>query len=135
MITEVEVYAGPEDLASHAARGRTERTKIMFGKPGYWYVYLIYGMHYCLNVVTESEGYPAAILIRSVEGVKGPGRVCRYFIVDKRFNGKSANRDTSLWVEDRGVKINSRAVRRGKRVGVEYAGKWKNKLWRFYLAD
>ena len=66
MITEVEAYIGPEDKASHAARGRTPRTEVMFGGPGIWYVYMIYGMYHCLNIVTEKEGYPAAILIRSV---------------------------------------------------------------------
>lgn len=155
MITEVEAYVGPEDKASHASRGRTERTKIMFGKPGHWYVYLIYGMHYCLNIVTEKENYPAAILIRSVERVKGPGRVCRYFKIDKKFNARPANKITGLWIEDRGinpapfagsknfarnaaykrrgVKISPRLIKRGKRVGVDYAGKWKEKPWRFSI--
>ena len=67
MITEVEAYIGPEDQASHASRGRTPRTEVMYGKPGYWYVYLIYGMHYCLNIVTEKKEYPAAILIRGIK--------------------------------------------------------------------
>src|SRR3989338_2934287 len=66
IITEVEAYVGPQDHASHAFRGRTSRSEVMFGKPGIWYVYLIYGMHHCLNIVADREGYPAAILIRSV---------------------------------------------------------------------
>lgn len=131
MITEVEAYIGPEDKASHASRGKTKRTEVMFGKPGHWYVYMIYGMYYCLNVVTEKEGYPAAILIRSVESVNGPGRVCKYFKIDKNFNAKSANKKTSLWVEDRGVKIDSRQIGKSKRIGVDYAGEWKEKLWNF----
>ena len=152
MITEVEAYVGPNDKASHASRGKTLRTKVMFGKPGHWYVYLIYGMHYCLNVVTEKEGYPAAVLIRSVaiperkgDGfiihnskfiipVRGPGRVCKYFKIDKFFNEKPASLKTGLCIEDRGIKINSRHIKRGKRIGVNYAGKWKDKLWRFSLS-
>lgn len=133
MITEVEAYVGQEDKASHASRGRTERTKVMFGKPGHWYVYLIYGMYYCLNIVTEKENYPAAILIRSVDGVEGPGRVCRHFRVDQRFNEKSASKEAGFWIEDGGVKIDRRKIKSGKRIGVEYAGKWKDKPWRFYF--
>ncbi len=133
MITEVEAYVGPKDKASHASRGKTERTKVMFGKSGHWYVYLIYGMHNCLNIVTEKENYPAAILIRSVGDVKGPGRVCRYFKIDKSFNAKPANKKTGLWIEDRGIRINPSKIKQGKRIGVEYAGKWKDKPWRFYL--
>ena len=107
MIMEVEAYIGPYDKASHASRGKTERTKVMFGKPGHWYVYLIYGMYYCLNIVTEKENYPAAILIRSVlvegpaspkggralqRGVYGPGRVSKCFKIDKRFNEKRSDK-------------------------------------------
>jgi|SRR3989338_7545397 len=157
MITEVEAYVGPLDKASHASRGKTERTKVMFGKPGHWYVYLIYGMHYCVNIVTEKENYPAAILIRSVavyvksrtsrggptlNCVVGPGRVCKYFKIDKRFNKKSALKKNGLWIEDRpkslhgrpSIKINPRLVKRGKRIGVDYAGKWKNKKWRYFIS-
>lgn len=133
VITEVEAYAGPNDKASHASRGKTKRTQVMFGPPGRWYVYMVYGMHHCLNIVTEREGYPAALLIRSVAGVSGPGRVCRYFRVDTRFNAAAAGKKTGLWIEKRGVKINPRRIGRGKRIGVEYAGAWKEKKWRFYL--
>ncbi|QQG45348.1 MAG: DNA-3-methyladenine glycosylase [Candidatus Sungiibacteriota bacterium] len=150
MITEVEAYVGPKDKASHASRGKTERTKVMFDKPGCWYVYLIYGIHHCLNIVTERKGYPAALLVRSVvipsqhtnklENVGvlhiiGPGKVCRCFKINKRFNGKPAIKTSGLWIEDRGTNINPRQIRRGKRIGVEYAGLWKNKLWRFYLSS
>lgn len=170
MITDVEAYVGPEDRASHASRGKTERTKTMFGHPGYWYVYLVYGMHYCLNIVTEKEHYPAAILIRGVESagkrIAGPGRVTKFFGIDKTFNEKKASPASGLWIEDRGIKMKNpaldrgtftsrqeritgatlrqnpmafksgvkpRSIKRGKRIGVEYAGKWKEKLWRFYL--
>lgn len=133
MITEVEAYVGQKDKASHASRGKTPRTEIMFGTSGYWYVYLIYGMYYCLNIVTEKENYPAAILIRGVEGISGPGRVTRYFGIDKNFNATSASRKTGLWIEDREVIIKPHQVKREKRIGVDYAGEWKDKLWRFSI--
>ena len=149
MIIAVEAYIGSEDKASHASRGRTERNKIMFGQAGHWYIYFTYGMHWMLNVVTEREGYPAAILIRSVTKlspsingeslvrdnfiIRGPGRLTKFFKIDKNFNGKPANRKTGLWIEDRGVKISPRRVKRGKRIGVDYASKWKDNPWRFYL--
>lgn len=134
MITEVEAYIGPHDKASHASRGRTKRTEIMFGKSGHWYICMVYGMHYCLNVVTEQEGYPAAILIRSVEGVLGPGRVCGYFKIDMRLNRKIAAKKTGLWIEDGCIKINPRTIRRSPRIGIAYAEEWQKKLWRFYIS-
>lgn len=137
MIIEVEAYRGLDDKASHASRGKTPRTNVMFGSPGYWYVYLVYGMYHCLNVVTEKKNYPAAVLIRGVyvDGcrIQGPGRVCRYLHIDRRFNNLRATRKNNLWVEDRGIKIKPREVQRGKRIGVDYAGAWKEKLWRFYI--
>ena len=75
VITEVEAYVGPHDLASHSSKGKTERTKVMFGPPGTWYVYFIYGMYWMLNIVTEKRGYPAAVLIRGTKEVSGPGRL------------------------------------------------------------
>lgn len=138
MITEVEAYIGRKDKASHASRGRTKRTEIMFGEAGFWYVYLIYGMHHCLNIVTEKKGYPAAILIRGVRlldgtEIKGPGRVCKYFAIDKGFNTKKAIAKTGLWVADDGVKTVRNKIKKGKRIGVDYAGKWKDRLWRFSI--
>ena len=132
-ITEVEAYVGFQDKASHASRGMTPRNKIMFGKAGVWYVYFTYGMHWMLNVVTGRKGYPAAILIRGVDGISGPARLTKFFKIDKRFNGKSASRKIGLWIEDRGVKIAKSQIKRSVRIGVEYAGAWKSKLWRFYL--
>jgi DNA-3-methyladenine glycosylase len=78
MVTEVEAYDGPADLASHAARGRTPRNTVMFGEPGVWYIYLCYGVYWLANIVTGPPDYPAAILIRGVEGVSGPGRLTRH---------------------------------------------------------
>lgn len=131
MITDVEAYIGHKDKASHASRGKTLRNTPMFGKAGYWYVYFTYGMHWMLNIVTEREGYPAAILIRGVADISGPARITKFLKIDKKINGKRASRKNNLWIEDRGIKISPRQISKSKRVGVPYAGEWKNKLWRF----
>ncbi len=148
-ITETEAYCGPDDLASHASRGRTPRTEVMFGEPGYWYVYLIYGMYYCLNVVTEKKDYPAAVLIRSVmpasglpANVKtdGPGKLCRAFQINESANTYSRLNHSpafgpraALWIEDRGVKLKTGSIKKVPRVGVDYAGEYRDKRWRFYI--
>ena len=134
MITEVEAYVGPHDLACHASRGLTPRTRVMFGPAGHWYVYFTYGMHWMLNIVTGELGYPAAVLIRGVENVSGPARLTKSLRIDKRFNGKPANRTTRLWVEESGVILEKKHIQRSKRIGVSYAGPiWSNKLYRFIL--
>lgn len=132
-ITETEAYCGPHDLASHASKGLTERTKIMFGPSSRAYIYLIYGMYHCLNVVTEKEGYPAAVLIRGLEfaGCDGPGKLCREFKIDKKLNAIDVCNSRELWIEDKGER--PKRIKKSKRIGVDYAGKWKDKLWRFYL--
>ncbi len=134
-IVEVEAYVGPEDRASHASRGRTPRTEVMFGPPGVAYVYLIYGMHHCLNVVTEREGYPAAVLIRAVEVasglVDGPGRVCRMLQIDRRLNRLDLTQGRALWIEDRGRRLPGARIAAYPRIGVAYAGKWAAMPWRF----
>ena len=133
-ITEVEAYDGPEDKASHASRGRTPRTEVMFWSGGFFYIYLIYGMYHMLNIVTGKEGYPAAILIRGVREVNGPGRLTRDLGIDKSFNRFRVVPDTGLWVEDRGVKSSYKKIRTCPRVGVDYAGEeWKNKPFRYIL--
>jgi DNA-3-methyladenine glycosylase len=150
MILEAEAYIGPDDKASHASRGRTPRTSVMFGPAGFAYVYLIYGMHHCLNVVTEQEGYPAAVLIRAVEPsegmalmqkerpvpdirrlTNGPGKLCQAFGIDRRLNGLDMCGE-ALFVEDRDTRLVDIVVT--TRVGVDYAGPWKDKPWRFYIA-
>ncbi len=135
MITEVEAYDGPRDKASHASRGMTPRNKVMFGPAGYWYVYFTYGMHWMLNIVTGKNDYPAAVLIRSVEGVNGPARVTKFLKIDKKFNGKSAGRKTDLWIEDnlrfRNLKLK---IENSPRIGVHYAGPiWSKKPYRFKI--
>lgn len=142
MIAETEAYIGPHDLASHASRGRTPRTEIMFGEAGRFYVYFTYGMHWMLNVVTNRKDYPAAVLLRSGKWriangkwteINGPARLTKFLKIDKRLNGKQSNRKAGLWLEDRRVKIKPAQVKRGPRVGVDYAGKWAKKQYNFKL--
>ena len=147
-IVEVEAYVGPEDRACHASKGRTKRTDVLFGPPGIAYVYLIYGMYHCLNVVTEREGFPAAVLFRAIETeskidetsdlrdpgprlIDGPGRLCRFFQVDLRLNRWDMTIGQSLWLEDRGKRIPASNITTSPRIGVEYAGEWAAKPWRF----
>jgi DNA-3-methyladenine glycosylase len=134
MITEVEAYIGESDLACHASRGITARTRILFGPPGHWYVYLIYGMHEMLNLVTGPDGWPSAILIRGVVGATGPGRVTRALAVNRSLNGRPASRESGLWIEDRGIRVSERHVSRTPRIGIDYAGPvWAAKPWRFVI--
>ena len=124
-IIEVEAYVGPEDKACHASKGRTQRTDVLFGPAGMAYVYLIYGMYHCLNVVTESEGFPAAVLIRAIEIdgrlIDGPGRLCRELRIDRTLNRQDLTVGASLWFEDR-TSSSLMAVGAFPRIGVDYAG-------------
>lgn len=131
-LTEVEAYNGPDDRACHASRGRTPRTAVMFEPGGVWYVYLVYGMHEMLNLVTGPRDHPAAVLVRGVEGIVGPGRLTRRLGIDRRFNGQPAIRETKLWLEDDRFVPPPDEVRATPRIGVEYAGSpWVEKPWRF----
>ncbi|MCX6743702.1 MAG: DNA-3-methyladenine glycosylase [Candidatus Parcubacteria bacterium] len=152
-IVETEAYYGPNDLASHASRGKTERTKIMFDPAGTAYIYLIYGMYNCFNIVTEAKDFPAAILIRAAEPsfalwaangkplnfskeTNGPGKLCRAFKIDKKLNGENLITSKKLYLAaDPQIKIRTSQIKNAKRIGVDYAGKYKDKLWRFYLKD
>lgn len=147
IITEVEAYDGPRDKASHASRGPTPRNAPMWGKPGHFYVYFTYGMHWMLNVVTGPKGYPAAVLIRA--GVKsqesrvrnktrtllinGPARLTKYLRIDKEFNGGSASQRTGLWFEDKGIRVKKPQIISGPRVGVGYAGEWAKRPYNFKI--
>lgn len=134
MITDVEAYDGPSDRASHARRGETPRNRPMFGPAGVWYVYFVYGMHWMLNIVAGRPGYPAAVLIRGVEGIDGPARVAKALGADGRMSGRPAVRASGLWIEDRGARPPRWLVRRLPRVGVGYAGEtWAAKPYRFRL--
>ena len=133
-IHETEAYVGPHDLACHAAKGHTPRTAVMFGPAGKWYVYFIYGIHWMLNVVTETEGFPAAVLLRGAGQWNGPARLTKALDIDRRLNGAAAIRATGLWIEDHGEAIGRSRVRRTPRIGVDYAGPWAAKPYRFLLA-
>jgi len=136
-IIEVEAYVGPQDKACHASKGRTQRTEVLFGQPGVAYVYLIYGMYHCLNVVTEREEFPSAVLLRAIEIdgelIDGPGRLGRTLQIDRRLNRADLTTGESLWFEDRGALVKRVDVGAHPRIGVDYAGEWAKKLWRFRL--
>lgn len=134
MITEVEAYVGPHDLASHSSKGRTKRTEAMHAKGGTIYVYFIYGMHNMLNIVTEEEDYPAAVLIRGTEKVTGPGRVAKEFKIDKTLYGLPLGKKTGLWIE-KADKEGKKLILKTPRIGVDYAGVWAKKPYRFVLID
>ena len=175
-ICETEAYIGSNDKACHASRGRTARTEVLFWEAGHAYVYLIYGMHYCFNIVTEKENFPSAVLIRGIcvpgKCIKGPGRVSKFLHINKAFHGKdlvirpsftrgsappslkalraklrtplpagvaAIKRRPDLWFEDDSRLHNLSghktcfAIKRGPRIGVEYAGSWAKKPWRFWM--
>lgn len=133
LIVEVEAYNGEQDQACHARAGRTKRTEVMYGPGGRWYVYLCYGIHEMLNLVVGPPDWPAAILIRGVDGAIGPGRVTKTLAIDRKLNGTSAVLpESGLWLEDRGVQVPRRLVHATPRIGIDYAGPiWTRKHWRF----
>ena len=144
MITEVEAYKGPRDRASHAAGGRRTARVELFTDGGTMYVYFVYGMHWLLNFSTAGAGKPEGVLISAVQAdasdehgvIDGPGRVTRYLAIDKRLDGADATRSKELWLEDRGVRIPERRVRKGPRVGVDYAGPyWAARPWRYCVIE
>jgi DNA-3-methyladenine glycosylase len=144
LVTEVEAYDGPDDKASHASRGLTPRTRVMYGTSGVFYVYFTYGMHWLLNVVTGPRGYPAAILIRAgvvigkdgaAAAVTGPARVTKYMHIRASFNRRKACRQTGLWFEDSGIAVARTSVIAARRIGVDYAGEWKDKPYNLKLKD
>lgn len=141
-IVETEAYVGPHDRASHSSRGITERTKVMYGPPGHAYVYFIYGMHFCLNAVTEREGHGSAVLLRALEPVEGiaagcrtdgPGRLTRALSIDKGQNELDLTIGKGLWFEAGDTPLGP--VQSGKRIGVDYAGEWAERPWRFWVAN
>jgi DNA-3-methyladenine glycosylase len=136
-IVEVEAYLGPHDPASHSARGVTPRTRVMFGPPGHAYVYLVYGIHNCMNVVTEPKGNGAAVLLRALEPVCGinsrtcgPGLLCRAMGIDRRLNGCDLCGEALFITETDKEPV---AVMRRPRIGVDYAGEWAKRPLRFYI--
>lgn len=137
-IVEVEAYLGEHDLAAHSSRGKTERTKVMFGPPGHAYVYLIYGMYYCINFVTEKEGHASAVLIRALEPIQnitlrtqGPGLLCKAMQITKKYHGHDLLSD-DLYVAEAPDTQRFTIVKR-PRIGVDYAKHWAKRLLRFYI--
>jgi DNA-3-methyladenine glycosylase len=137
-IVEVEAYLGPHDLASHSAKGLTKRTQVMFGPPGHAYVYLIYGMYYCMNVVTEEEGHASAVLLRALEPVKnitgrtqGPGLLCKAIHIDKRLYGHNLT-SQDFYIAD-AAEQQSITIIKKPRIGVHYAKHWAKRNLRFYI--
>ena len=133
-ISEVEAYRGEEDQACHARKGRTKRTRVMYLPGGHLYVYLIYGMHWMLNIVTGPRDFPQALLIRSFSEVKGPGRLTRQLGLDGSFNEEDLVRSSRIWIEDNPEATGEIITR--PRIGIDYAAdEWRNKPWRFILQD
>jgi DNA-3-methyladenine glycosylase len=137
-IVEDEAYLGTHDLAAHSAKGFTQRTKVMFGPPGYAYVYMIYGMYYCMNVVTEREGHASAVLLRAIEPVKnvngrthGPGLLCKSMQIDSFLNAHDLVSD-DFYIADP-LKEEHLIIVNRPRVGVAYAKHWQRRLLRFYI--
>lgn len=131
VITEVEAYRGKEDLACHASKGRTARTDIMFHEGGRLYIYLIYGMHWMLNIVTAGENIPQAVLVRGVENFPGPGIVTKALGIDRSFYGEDLVTSERIWFEETG---NTPHVKTSPRIGVDYAGEyWKTRPWRYFI--
>lgn len=149
IITEAEAYIGEKDLGCHAKAGRTPRTQVMYGPPGHAYVYFTYGNHWMLNVVTQREGYPAAVLIRAIqpiEGVElmsrrrhgrdtfGPGKLTQAMGISKRDNGLDlTDARSELWIEE-GMRVSTALVTKGPCVGLNSVPEpWKSKPWRYLV--
>ena len=149
LITETEAYISGKDLACHAKAGLTPRTRVMFGEPGHAYVYFTYGNHWMLNVVTEPEGFPAAVLIRAIQPIQGvdimlerrngrntfgPGKLCQAMGITKNENGVDlTKRNRSLWIEA-GINVPNSLVTKGPRVGLNNTPEpWLSKPWRFLV--
>ncbi|MDL2334859.1 MAG: DNA-3-methyladenine glycosylase [Chloroflexota bacterium] len=159
-IVETEAYGGPDDLASHSRAGRTRRTTPMFGEVGHAYVYLVYGMHQCLNVVAYNGREAGAVLIRAIAPVlgvddirrrrgrptdptyrlcSGPAKLCQGLAVDRSFDGHDLTLGEGLWLAAPGAPVGLRVqsetqIASGARIGVDYAGEWAARPWRFWLA-
>jgi DNA-3-methyladenine glycosylase len=152
LIVEAEAYIGEDDRACHAARGRTPRTRVMYGLPGRSYVYFVYGMYHCLNVVTEREGFPAAVLIRALEPqegfevmrrrrggrpdrelTNGPGKLCQALGIDARLNGVDLTVHDRLYLE-RGEPVPPEQIAVSPRVGINVQGWAADVPWRAFVA-
>ncbi len=137
-IVEVEAYLGPHDLAAHSAKGLTKRTQVMFGPPGYAYVYLIYGIYYCMNIVTEKEGHASAVLLRALEPIQnidlrtqGPGLLCNAMHITTHLHGHDLLSDNFYIAEH--LESKPHQIIKRPRIGVDYAKHWARRLLRFYI--
>jgi DNA-3-methyladenine glycosylase len=132
-ITETEAYYGEDDTACHAHKGYTNRTKLMYESGGIAYIYLCYGIHYLLNVVTGKEKFPEAVLIRGIEGFNGPGKLTKTLQITKDLNGENLITSNNIWIEDDGFVAEYIT---DTRVGIDYAAeKDKNIEWRFIATN
>lgn len=130
-ISETEAYCGEEDKGCHASKGRTKRTELLYGESGVIYVYLCYGMHWLMNVITGEKEQPQGVLIRAGVNRNGPAKLTKYLGVDGSFNGQPIDGNTRIWIEDDGFRPK---IRTAPRVGIDYAGDyWKNIEWRFIM--
>lgn len=130
-ISETEAYCGAEDTACHAHKGRTKRTGVLYAKAGTIYVYLCYGIHWLLNIVTGEEEHPQAVLIRACVDAPGPGKLTKAMQITGEFNWKHVCENDDLWIEDDGFPCK---VETAKRVGIGYASQEdQDRLWRFKL--
>lgn len=131
-IAETEVYRGEEDLGCHASKGRTKRTELLYGESGVIYIYLCYGMHWLMNVITGEKEQPQGVLFRCGEVKDGPAKLTKYLQIDGSFNGQKLCGNDKIWIEDDGFRPK---IRTAQRVGIDYAGDyWKNIEWR-YIAE
>ena len=151
IIVETEAYIGEGDRACHAACGRTKRNAVMYGSAGHAYVYFVYGMYHCLNIVSEHEGFPAAVLLRAlqpIEGIaymrknragradreltSGPGRLCQALAVDLSFYGHDLCKSSKLFIESSSVPV---AISAGPRIGIAADEQCRERPWRFFVTD
>lgn len=152
-IVETEAYMGPLDKAAHSYQNRrTKRTEAMFLEGGHIYIYLIYGMYYCFNISANKKDIPEAVLIRAVEPLKnieymkqlrnikkdkdlsnGPGKLAKALSIDKTFNTLDITKNNYIWLENDDYSISS--ITQAKRIGIDYAEEYKDKLWRFYIPE
>ncbi len=134
-IIETEAYIGPQDRASHAYQGKkTKRNRAEYLIGGHIYIYLVYGMYWQMNISTTEQGMPECVLIRALDVVNGPGKLCRYLKLNKSFYGEDLCKSKRIWLEDRGIKIKPSQIIATKRIGIDYAGPyWSRRKWRFCL--
>jgi len=149
-IVETEAYIGPKDKAAHTYGGRiTERNKTVYLEGGHAYIYLCYGINWMLNLTSRKEGVPECILIRALEPVlesyknprqfksltNGPGKLCRWLKLDKSFDKEDLVKSKKFWLEDRKEGVKKTQIVTAKRIGIDYAGAWAKKPWRFYISE